>query len=892
MYKTVLICFAIMVSSISAFSKVIILGGLFPENDLTQKAFIESINAINQMRIETEEFSDTFFKPEVITITDDVFEVSEGVCTLVGQGIAALFGPHDKVSSTHVQSMCDTMDLPNIVARWDSDLVRMKAINFYPHSETLSLIYLYMVTEFKWEKFTILYDSTEGLIRMSNLLQRWDTKGFPVTLRYLGEGPNYRPILKRVKNSYEENIIIDCSYDILEEVLQQSQQVGILSDRHKIIITSLDLQTLDLDPYSHSGANITGIRLLDPEDPDSLSIFNDYLGKMELEDLSKMRTDWALMFDAIQLFSRAFKQLEEAVEGDVKALACDAIDNWEHGASLSNFIRSTEMKGLTGLIKFHTNGFRSDFKLNIVRLTPDGLKTIGNWNSTNSVEWISEPPPVLAEGELDLANQTFTVVISLLAPFNMLTESTTTKTGNDRYEGFAIDIIHELSKILHFNYTFVEQVDKVTGSPNPKTGKWSGMLGKIIDGEADLAITDLTITSDREKVVDFTMPFMHLGISILYKKPGTAAPSLFSFLSPLSGAVWLCLLGALFVTSLLLLIIGRISPAEWNNPYPCIENPVELSNQFTFSNCLWFTIGSIMQQGSEIAPIGVSTRILATAWWFFCMLMTTSYTANLAAFLTIETIVRPIKSAEDLANLNGKIPYGAKRDGATFKFFQGSNYSTYVKMYQYMKDHPEVMTVDNDEGRIRASNEDYAFLMESSMIDYVAQRDCNLTQIGGQLDNKGYGIAMRKNFPYRNKLNTAVLQMQESGILSELKKKWWNEKRGGGSCSSESAGSAVKELTLDNVGGVFLVLVVGVSLTLVMSALEMITDVFSFSRKQKVSFRQELKKELKFLIKCRGNVKPARHARRTSSQSDSTRDTSPPYGFVPTVITTTHPEEP
>lgn len=72
------------------------------------------------------------------------------------------------------------------------------------------------------------------------------------------------------------------------------------------------------------------------------------------------------------------------------------------------------MKGLTGLIKFHTNGFRSDFKLNIVRLTPDGLKTIGNWNSTNSVEWISEPPPVLAEGELDLANQTFTVVISLV----------------------------------------------------------------------------------------------------------------------------------------------------------------------------------------------------------------------------------------------------------------------------------------------------------------------------------------------------------------------------------------------------------------------------------------------------------------------------------------------
>ncbi|XP_057319651.1 glutamate receptor ionotropic, kainate 3-like isoform X2 [Microplitis mediator] len=892
MYKTIFICFAIMVPSVLAFSKIIVLGGLFPEDDLTQKAFIESINAINRMRIETEEFSDTYFKPEVITITDDVFEVSQGVCTLVGEGIAALFGPHDKVSSSHVQSMCDTMDLPNIVARWDSELVRMKSINFYPHSETLSLIYLYMVTEFKWEKFTILYDSTEALLRMSNLLQRWDTKGYPVTLRYLGKGPDYRSILKKVKNSYEENIIIDCSYDILEEVLQQSQQVGILSDRHKIIITSLDLQTLDLDPYSHSGSNITGIRLLDPEDPDSLSIFNGYLGEMGLEDLSKMRTDWALMFDAIQLFSRAFKQLEEAVEGDVKALACDALDNWEHGASLSNFIRSTEMKGLTGLIKFHTNGFRSDFKLNIVRLTPDGLKTIGNWNSTNSIEWIPEPPPVL-DGDVDLANQTFTVVISLLNPFNMLTESTTTKTGNDRYEGFAIDIIHELSQILHFNYTFVEQVDKVTGSLNEKTGKWSGMLGKIIDGEADLAITDLTILSDREKVVDFTMPFMHLGISILYKKPGKAAPSLFSFMSPLSISVWLCLFGALFLTSLLLFVIGRVSPAEWTNPYPCIENPEELENQFTFSNCIWFTIGSIMQQGSEIAPIGVSTRILATAWWFFCMLMTTSYTANLAAFLTIETIVRPIKSAEDLANLNGKIPYGAKRDGSTFKFFEGSNYSTYVKMYEYMRDHPEVLTQDNEEGRLRALNEDYAFLMESSSIDYIAQRDCNLTQIGGLLDNKGYGIAMRKRFPYRNKLNTAVLQMQESGILSELKKKWWNEKRGGGSCKDEASGSVVKELSLDNVGGVFLVLVVGVSISLLTSAFTMFKDVYDFSRKERVSVKKELKKELKFLIKCRGNVKPARRFRkRASSQYSSTRDDSPPYGFVPTVITTAHSEEP
>lgn len=93
------------------------------------------------------------------------------------------------------------------------------------------------------------------------------------------------------------------------------------------------------------------------------------------------------------------------------------------------------------------------------------------------------------------------------------------------------------------------------------------------------------------------------GISILYKKPTKAPPSLFSFLSPLSSEVWLYLMGAYVFTSSLLWLIGRMCPSEWNNPYPCIQEPEELENQFTLSNSFWFTIGAIMQQGSEIAPM-------------------------------------------------------------------------------------------------------------------------------------------------------------------------------------------------------------------------------------------------------------------------------------------------
>lgn len=56
-----------------------------------------------------------------------------------------------------------------------------------------------------------------------------------------------------------------------------------------------------------------------------------------------------------------------------------------------------------------------------------------------------------------------------------------------------------------------------------------------------------------------------------------------------------------------------------------------------------------------------------------------------------------------------------------------------------------VLTSGNDEGISKVLKENYAFFMESSSIEYIVERECDLAQIGGLLDQKGYGIAMRKS---------------------------------------------------------------------------------------------------------------------------------------------------
>lgn len=108
--------------------------------------------------------------------------------------------------------------------------------------------------------------------------------------------------------------------------------------------------------------------------------------------------------------------------------------------------------------------------------------------------------------------------------------------GNDKYEGFSVDLIDGISKMLGFKYIIRLVDDNAYGSYDKETKKWNGLVKELLDRvssvsmifghtcpddlifvssfvfqKADLAICDLTITYERRSAVDFTSPFMTLG---------------------------------------------------------------------------------------------------------------------------------------------------------------------------------------------------------------------------------------------------------------------------------------------------------------------------------------------------------------------------------------------
>ena len=98
--------------------------------------------------------------------------------------------------------------------------------------------------------------------------------------------------------------------------------------------------------------------------------------------------------------------------------------------------------------------------------------------------------------------------------------------------------------------------DGTYGQPD-EAGNWNGLVGELVNRRADMGIGAISVMAERENVIDYTVPYYDLvGITILMKKVKVPT-SLFKFLSVLEDSVWGCILGAYFITSVLLWAFDR-----------------------------------------------------------------------------------------------------------------------------------------------------------------------------------------------------------------------------------------------------------------------------------------------------------------------------------------------
>ncbi|XP_029168399.1 glutamate receptor ionotropic, kainate 2-like isoform X4 [Nylanderia fulva] len=580
---------------------------------------------------------------------------------------------------------------------------------------------------------------------------------------------------------------------------------------------------------------MTAFRLVDLEEPKVAEVlkqmerFQPAIGYAILNKTGVIQAEPALVYDSVQVFAHGLAALDRSHDLRPANLSCEKEEPWDDGLSLYNYINAAGLHGLTGHIEFN-EGKRTNFKLDLLKLKKEELVKVGEWKSGSGINVTD----LDAFYETTATNITLVVMTREERPYVMVKEDKNL-TGNARFEGFCIDLLKWIAGQVGFQYAIKMVPDHMYGVYDPETKEWNGIVRELMEKRADLAVASMTINYARESVIDFTKPFMNLGIGILFKVPSSQPTRLFSFMNPLAVEIWLYVLAAYMLVSFTLFVMARFSPYEWNNPHPCLAESDVVENQFSVSNSFWFITGTFLRQGSGLNPKATSTRIVGGIWWFFTLIIISSYTANLAAFLTVERMITPIENAADLAEQTD-ISYGTLEGGSTKTFFRDSKIGIYQKMWRFMESKsPSVFVQSYEEGIKRVLEGDYAFLMESTMLDYAVHRDCNLTQIGGLLDSKGYGIATPKGSPWRDKISLAILELQEKGVIQILYDKWW--KNTGDVCNRDDKNkeSKANALGVENIGGVFVVLLCGLALAILVAILEFCWN----SKKNVQSDRQE-----------------------------------------------------
>ncbi|MEJ7729795.1 MAG: transporter substrate-binding domain-containing protein [Polyangiaceae bacterium] len=310
--------------------------------------------------------------------------------------------------------------------------------------------------------------------------------------------------------------------------------------------------------------------------------------------------------------------------------------------------------------------------------------------------------------------------------------------------GYSIDLWERIAQEAKLDYELV-QVDTI-----PE------MIDAVREGRADVAIGALSITAEREAVVDFTHPFYESGLQILVGpqragKVGSTVRAIFTLeLLELLGVLG----AALFGTSHLIWFFERKRNAEM---FPA-------SYRSGVWESFWWTTSVLVTGGCENkAPVGVGGRLVAIVWMVAGILLVSYVTASVTAVMTVDRLTGDIKGPADLPGQPVGTVVGSTAEG-------------------YLRDRRvDVRTYDSVDKAYSglSSREVKAVVYDAPvLLHHVSKTGGGQERVIGPLfEKQNYGIALQRESQHRKPINEAMLRLKEAGFFEELQKKWFGDVR-------------------------------------------------------------------------------------------------------------------
>ncbi|GFU31341.1 uncharacterized protein NPIL_446771 [Nephila pilipes] len=332
-------------------------------------------------------------------------------------------------------------------------------------------------------------------------------------------------------------------------------------------------------------------------------------------------------------------------------------------------------------------------------------------------------------------------IATVESPFLM--EIVQNKIGGIKLMGIEGKVLQIFLEILNIPFELVIAEDSEWGR-SLSNGSWTGMIGKVHKGEADIAINTLAMNEERLKVIDFSNSYAVDEITFGVLKPG-AYPNSLVFIYPFDINVWIAIIFVLFLAPLL---------------FRFLMNAANSYTEIMFQ--LW---ALVLRQSANFNCDTYRNVILFLSWTFFATIVSFGYSANISSFLMVPLempIPRDFKELSEVVK-SGSVGCIAPKGSFAIHFLATSD-------KEYLRNLAQTIT----------RNEWY-ISDESSAGDAAIMTDRNLLKLkAGQEEWKNYymsddsvltfitGIVMKKNFCYKEKLNKIISRFSSAGLYEKI----------------------------------------------------------------------------------------------------------------------------
>ncbi|XP_038560136.1 glutamate receptor ionotropic, delta-2 isoform X2 [Micropterus salmoides] len=778
------------------------------------------------------------------------FQAVQEACELMNRGILALVSSIGCMSAGSLQTLADAMHIPHLfIQRSPAGTPRSACppTSRIPGTDDYTLmvrppvylneVIMQVVSEYSWQKFILFYDSDFDIRGIEDFLDRTSQQGMDVSLQKVESNINmmitslfrtmrveelhrYRDTLRRavlfmspatakafITEVMETNLVaFDCHWILINEEISDY-------DMQELVMKSIGRLTLVRQTFpmpqnttqrcvKHNHRINTS--LCDPKNPKAqqLEISNRYI------------------YDTVLLLANTFhRKLEDRKWHSMASLSCIRKNSkpWQGGKSMLDTVKKFGVSGLTSFLEFTDNGTNPNIFFEILGTNYGedrgrGVSRLATWDPVHGLNG------TLTDRKLEnnMRGVVLQVVTVLEEPFVMVSENVLGKPK--KYQGFSIDVLDALSNYLGFKYEIYVAPDHKYGSLQPD-GQWNGLMGELVFKRADVGLSALTITPERESVVDFTTRYMDYSVGVLLRKAERTV-DMFACLAPFDLSLWACIAGTVLLVGILVYLLNWLNPPRL---------PMGSVSSTTLYNSMWFVYGSFVQQGGEVPYTTLATRMMMGVWWMFALIVISSYTANLAAFLTITRIENSIQSLQDLSKQT-ELPYGTVLDSAVYDQVRHKAMNPFERDPMYSQMWRMINRTGGGDNNVEESKEGirkvkygrFGFVWDAAVLEYVANNDedCSFYSVSNNAPDRGYGIAMQHGSPYRDIFSQRILELQQNGDMDILKLKWWPKDSPCDLYSSIQTRQRGNALDIHSFAGVFCVLAAGVVLSCLIAMVE------------------------------------------------------------------------